>query len=109
MDLYHIKDNYPFIDELVDTLFNEHCNDLIEHAIEADSDKQVFMMFVMMYFGIHLSLEMKNNDDKKQYIKEIMNDIIKNTEKRKQLLFFIQNKLKDLFAVKKIETPLLEN
>ena len=104
-----VKESYPFIDELVDTFYNKHCNELIEHAIESDSDKHIFMMFIMMYFGIHLSVEMDNTEDKKQYIKDIMNDMIKNTDKRKQLLLFIQNKLKDMFTIKKLDNNLLKN
>ena len=57
---------YPFIDEMVDVFYTENCNSMIKQAIETESDKKTFLMFVMMYFGIHLKLENENDETKKQ-------------------------------------------
>ena len=52
-----IKQIYPFINEMVDSFYTKECNELIDKAIQSETDKSIFMMYIMMYFGIHLKLE----------------------------------------------------
>jgi len=41
------------------------------------------MMYIMMYFGIHLKLENENDETKKHQIKLLLADLIKDHDKRK--------------------------
>ena len=81
-------DIYPFINEMVDK-----SNELIENSISGGYDKSIFLMFVVMYFGIHLKLENtftddvdrrqgSNTEEKKTQIKLLMTDFIKDPIKR---------------------------
>lgn len=88
---------YPFINEMVDSFYTKECNELIEKAIESDSDKSIFMMYIMMYFGIHLKLENENNEAKKHKIKLLLTDLIKDHEKRKYCIEMFQNKFQNVF------------
>lgn len=88
---------YPFINEMVDTFYTKECNELIEKAIESDTDKSTFMMFVMMYFGIHLKLETQDNDVKKSQIKMLLTDLIKDHDKRKFCIEMFQTKFQSMF------------
>lgn len=88
---------YPFINEMVDTFYTKECNNLIGKAIETDSDKSTFMMFVMMYFGIHLKLETEDDDVKKSQIKMLLSDLIKDHEKRKFCIEMFQTKFQSMF------------
>lgn len=92
-----IKDIYPFIDDMVNTLYTQESNDLIKRAIEGETDKSVFMMFIMMYFGIHLKLETQNDEVKKQQIKLLLTDLIRDPEKRKYCIEMFQNKFNNVF------------
>ena len=65
---YLKKTIYPFIDEMVDVFYTDNCNNLIESAVTSNTDKSVFLMFVVMYFGIHLKLEQENDLSKKEQI-----------------------------------------
>ena len=88
---------YPFINEMVDTFYTEDCNSMIERAIDNDSDKSVFLMFIMMYFGIHLKLEKENDDFKKNKIKLLMTDLIRDPEKRKYCIEMFESKFHSTF------------
>lgn len=92
-----IVEIYPFINEMVDSFYTKECNELIEKAIESDSDKSIFMMYIMMYFGIHLKLENENNETKKTQIKLLLTDLIKDHEKRKYCIEMFQNKFQNVF------------
>lgn len=85
--------SYPFIDELVDKLYDKSLNDLIENSVKTPIDKKVFLMFIMMYFIIHLQLD--NAIDKKETIKSMLNDLIGNREKRKLFITFFDEKFDD--------------
>lgn len=85
---------YPFIDELVDKLYNKSLNDLIEKNISTSIDKKVFLMFVMMYFVVHLQLE--DSSDKKDIIKNTLNELIGDKEKRKLFVNFFANKFDEI-------------
>jgi hypothetical protein len=89
---------YPFIDEMVDTFYNDQSNSLIERAIESNEDKSIFMMYVMMYFGIHLKLEKENDQLKKQQIKLLMTDLIRDPEKRKYCIEMFEARFHNAFV-----------
>jgi membrane-bound lytic murein transglycosylase len=88
---------YPFVDEMVDTLYTDECNNLIENAVSTNGDKSVFLMFVMMYFGIHLKLDNQNDATKKEQIKSMLSDVIRDPHKRKLCIEMFQNKVQDIF------------
>jgi hypothetical protein len=89
---------YPFIDEMVDTFYNDQSNALIERAIESRQDKSIFMMYVMMYFGIHLKLERENDEIKKEQIKVLMTDLVRDPEKRKFCIELFENRFHNAFV-----------
>jgi hypothetical protein len=80
MNIQTTKRTYPFVDKLVDALYQDDLNSVIEKSIEGHYDKSIFMMFVMLYFGIFLSIE--NFDYKKELIKQSLSDIIRDHDKR---------------------------
>ena len=88
---------YPFIDEMVDVFYTENCNSMIKQAIETESDKKTFLMFVMMYFGIHLKLENENDEMKKQQIKILLTDFIRDPEKRRCCIEMFETKFNNSF------------
>lgn len=88
---------YPFINEIVDLLYTDKCNSIIEKVIENDNDKSVFLMFIMMYFGIHLKLDKSNDDIKKDQIKILMTELIKDPYKRQFCIEMFENKFQDFF------------
>lgn len=81
---------YPFVDELVDALFTKECNQLIKERIEGAYDKQVFLMFVMLYFAVHIHLEGDATEDKKIAIKYIVTECVKDPVKRQKCLEMFQ-------------------
>lgn len=88
---------YPFINEMVDTFYNENCNNLIDKSIETNDDKSTFLMFVMMYFAIHLKLENEDDETKKMQIKMIMTDLIRDQDKRRYCIGMFENRFAELF------------
>ena len=88
---------YPFIDEMVDVFYTENCNSMIKQAIETESDKKTFLMFVMMYFGIHLKLENENDETKKHQIKILLTDYIRDPEKRRCCIEMFETKFNNSF------------
>ena len=70
----NLKNNevFPFIDQMVNIFYNDQINELLNDSITGGYDKSIFLMFVVMYFGIHLKLENKDKDEKKQQIKYLM-------------------------------------
>lgn len=88
---------YPFIDEIVDILFTKNVNSLVENSIEYNSDKSIFMMFITMYFAIHLKLDIPNDENKKTHIKQIMTEMINDPEKRLKCIQLFQSKFQDLY------------
>jgi hypothetical protein len=85
---------YPFIDELVDSLFNDDLNNLIEKNTEINSDKSVFMMFVNIYFMAYLhTTQTQNrvsNEEKKHTLKKMLSEVMKNPEKRQVCVSLIK-------------------
>lgn len=92
---------YPFINEMVDTFYTENCNELIENSISGGYDKSIFLMFVVMYFGIHLKLENSNKEEKKTQIKLLMTDFIKDPIKRKMCINIFEEKFHNSFLDQK--------
>ena len=88
---------YPFIDELVDTFYTDETNSLIENAVSSNGDKSVFLMFVMMYFGIHLKLDNSNDQVKKEQLKLMLSDIVKDHNKRQICIQMFHEKMQDIF------------
>lgn len=93
-----IKQIYPFINEMVDSFYTKECNELIDKAIQSETDKSIFMMYIMMYFGIHLKLETEDNQTKKQQIKLLLTDLIRDHDKRKFCIEMFQNKFQNVFV-----------
>jgi hypothetical protein len=91
---------YPFIDDLVDSLFNSNLNNLINKNTEMNSDKSVFMMFVNIYFMAYLhtqSLTHSENsgniiteNEKKQLLKQMLSEVIRCPEKRQVCVSLIK-------------------
>jgi hypothetical protein len=69
---------FPFIDELVDALYTDEINAII-NSDNVIQDKRTFMMFITMYFLTRLNVE--KNVCKVQ-IKNFLTDLIRNPEKR---------------------------
>lgn len=94
---------YPFIDEMVDTLYNDDSNYLIEKVIETSTDKSIFMMFVVMYYSIFLKLDNKDKEIKRSQIKILMNEFIQDPEKRKFCIELFATKFQDIFSSDEIQ------
>lgn len=105
------EDIFPFVNEMVETLYNEQCNSLIDKSIENEQDKSTFMMFIIMYFGIHLKLETKDDDTKKTQIKMLLTELIRDPEKRRYCIELFQSKFNNLFLESSSESnkKLLKN
>lgn len=95
----NVNQIFPFIDEMVNIFYTTECNDLIEKAIQAESDKSIFMMYIMLYFGIHLKLESENDEIKKNQIKILLTDLIKDHNKRRLCIEMFQSKFQNVFSV----------
>lgn len=101
---------YPFINDMVDTLYNDSTNELIERVIENNNDKSVFLMFIMMYYGIHLQLDKQDDDNfKREQIKILMTDLIRDPQKR-QFCIEVLNTFSTIKPIQKNDERLfLEN
>ena len=88
---------YPFINEMVDTFYNDDSNSLMEKVIDNNDDKSIFLMFVMMYYSIYLKLDNKNKKMKRDQIKILMNELIEDPEKRTFCIEMFANKFQDIF------------
>ena len=96
--------SYPFIDKLVDTLFNNDLNNLLTSSIETNSDKSVFMMFVNIYFMayIHTQEQLQlDSQNHKQVLKNLLNDAFSNPEKRQMCISLIKQ-INPLFSLESI-------
>jgi hypothetical protein len=70
---------YPFIDELVDSLYTDELNKLIDSE-NVQFDKRTFLMFIIIYFSTRLYAS--NESISKENIKLFMTDLIRNPMKR---------------------------
>ena len=91
---------FPFVDSIVDSLY-EQCDKLIDKYIQLESEKSIFMMFVIMYFAIHLKI--KNNvfvmpeEERKQAIKQILTEFIRSPEKRTLCIHHFESQFRNMF------------
>lgn len=107
---------YPFINELVDSLFNDELNSIIDKNTEINSDKSVFMMFVNIYFMAYLHTQQSQNDtqknvsdeERKNLLKEMLTDVIRCPEKRQVCVSLIKQ-INPLFNIDSVITNTLEN
>lgn len=75
----------PFMNELVDSLYTEELNALIEKACQTGVDRRTFMMFIMMYFFTYINVNTSGEGgDRKEMLKVFMSDLIMNSEKRRR-------------------------
>ena len=96
---------YPFVDQLVDTLYCDNINNIINDKIQTDMDKSIFMMFVLMYFVVNIKLQSaidnqqlkSDNVQTKEHIKNIMTHIIADGEKRKACLQMFESYFRQFF------------
>lgn len=97
---------YPFIDEMVDTFYTDRSNLLIEKVIQTSTDKSIFLMFVMMYYSIHVSLKTDNTnvdkEMKKSQIKILMNEFIQDPQKRQFCIELFATKFQDILNSEEI-------
>ena len=72
---------YPFINELVDALYTDELNKIIDSE-NVQVDKKTFIMFIVMYFVTRINSEVLD----KESIKYFLTDLIKTPEKRQQCI-----------------------
>ena len=88
LDITKFNKNYntifPMIDDLVNSLYTDEINNLIDTKCKTIDDKRVFLMFLIMYFYTYLNIsnDIKENFDIKTELKIFLTDIIRNPEKR---------------------------
>jgi hypothetical protein len=84
----NVNDISPMFDELVNVLYTDSLNNLIDTKCKTTDDKRVFFMFLIMYFHSYLSipLEMKPHYDIKTELKRFLSELIRNPDKRKNCL-----------------------
>ena len=75
---------YPMINKLVDTLYIESINSLINIKCETIDDRRVFLMFIIIYFYSYLCIpkETLNDSEIKIKLKLFLNDLISDQNKR---------------------------
>lgn len=97
LDLTKVNKNHnnisPLIDDLVNSLYTDEINNLIDTKCKTIEDKRVFLMFLIMYFYTYLNI---SNDIKEQYdikkeLKIFLTDIIRNPEKRSKCIELYTN------------------
>lgn len=94
---------YPMIDELVNSLYTDEINNLIDTKCETTDDRRVFLMFLIMYFYTYLSIprDVKEKFDIKHELKVFLTDLIRNPEKRSKCI--------ELYKTFENSVKLLEN
>lgn len=84
METYKNKNKnkiYPFIDELVDALYTDELNKMIDSE-NVQVDKKTFIMFIIMYFVTRINSDVVD----KESIKYFLTDLIRTPEKRHQCI-----------------------
>lgn len=86
-------DIYPMIDELVDTLYTNDINNLIDTKCSTVDDRRVFLMFLIMYFYTYLSIpkNITNQYNVKNELKIFLTEMIKNPDKRSKCIELYRN------------------
>ena len=84
---------FPIINELVDTLFTNELDELVDTYCVTNDDKRVFLMFIMTYFYTYLGISPETEKDShlKQKLKEFLSETIRNPDKRKECLMLYTN------------------
>jgi siroheme synthase (precorrin-2 oxidase/ferrochelatase) len=95
---------YPIVEDIVESLYTD-VQELINKYVENKNEKSIFLMYINLYLMIHMSLE--NHYCIKNNIKEIMNDFIKDSSKRRVCLEKIEQQLRIVFTEDKIKNKLL--
>ena len=72
---------YPFVDELVDALYTDELNKIIDSE-NVQVDKRTFIMFIVMYFTTRIHSDILD----KESIKYFLTDLIRTPEKRQQCI-----------------------
>ena len=95
-------DIYPMIDELVNSLYTDEINNLINTKCETTDDRRVFLMFLIMYFYTYLSIpkDVKEQFDMKHELKVFLTDMIRNPEKRAKCIELYTNFVKSVKLLK---------
>jgi hypothetical protein len=88
-----VRHNYPFIDQLVDTLHSDELNTIIKDKLRTDDDKSIFMMFIMMYFIINIKVQ----SIQKEQIKDVMAQFIGDYDKRRVCLQMFEPYFRQFF------------
>jgi hypothetical protein len=86
-------DIYPMIDELVNSLYTDEINNLIDTKCETTDDRRVFLMFLIMYFYTYLSIpkNLKEKYEMKHELKIFLTDMIRKPEKRAKCIELYTN------------------
>jgi hypothetical protein len=84
---------FPMIDDLVNSLYTDEINNLIDTKCKTIEDKRVFLMFIIMYFYTYLNIsqDIKEQFNIKKELKIFLTDIIKNPEKRSKCIELYTN------------------
>lgn len=75
---------YPFIDDLVDSLYTDELNRLIDSE-NVQFDKRTFLMFIIIYFSTRL-WSASNESISKESIKAFMTEMIRDPMKRSKCI-----------------------
>lgn len=93
---------FKFIDELVES-FYDICDTIISNHVDKTDEKSIFMMFIVMYFTVHLKLKDiphfndHSKTEQKEVIKDLLEDAIKDPNKRRMCLQTFESKFRFLF------------
>jgi hypothetical protein len=91
---------YPFIDKIVETFYDEFESILDQH-VEEQQDKSIIMMYILMYFTVHVKLKEQlskmTHNERRDTIKTVLSDIIRDPEKRRMCLQMFENKFRVMF------------
>lgn len=91
---------YPFIDKIVETFYDEFDQILDEH-VEQHEDKSIIMMYILMYFTVHVKLKdqlaQMTHKERRDTMKTVLSDIIRNPEKRQLCLQMFETKFRSIF------------
>ena len=91
---------YPMINDLVDSLYTDEINDIIQKSCNSLVDKRSFMMFIIMYFLTFINIKNNNgNNLSKNEMKILLTEFIRNPEKRQkcvELFLLFENSVKKI-------------
>jgi hypothetical protein len=93
---------FPFVDKMVETLYND-CEQLVSDHIETYEEKNIFMMFIIMYFAVHLKVRDTlyncfSESERKNALKNILSHILRNPEQRTACLQMFETQFRSMFT-----------